>query len=191
MKHVPQIEMNNELNVTIPKKSKQTHTDPKRDSEWTRNAPMGSLLNPPRVIPPMKSTSDQCNQTNIPLRKIVNAPKRPLISRDYEVNPRLKTMYQYHFNDIGDTILGYCDNRTIAQRIEYFKNCQRAQIDRHESFKFGGTSGIRRYRSDYNKRMTEYMAETSFIGAKIMKSRIHDHSKCGTLASKCVHYLNF
>lgn len=183
--------MNNELNVTIPKKSKQTDTDPKRGSEWTRNAPMGSLLNPPRVIPPMKSTSDQCNQANIPLREIVIVPKRPLIPRDYEVNPRLKTMYQYHFNDKGDTILGYCDNRTIAQRIDYFKNCQRAQADLHEAIKIGGTSGIRRYRSDYNKRMTEYMAETSFIGAKIMKSRIHDHSKCGTLASKCVHYIDF
>lgn len=183
--------MNNELYGTFTQKSRHADTNPKCDSEWTRNAPMGSLLNPPRVIPPMKSTSDQCIQTNIPLRETGIVPKRPTIPRDYEVNPRLKTMYQYHFNDKGDTLLGYCDNRTIAQRIEYFRNCQRAQADLHQSIKDNGTSGIRRYRSDYNKRITEYMAETSFIGAKIMKNRIHDHSKCGTLPSRCIHYIDF
>lgn len=163
-------------------------TSPER--EWTRNASMGALINP-RIIPPMKSTSDQCHQTNIPLKEVVIVPKRPVIPRDYEVNPRLKTMYQYHYNDKADALLGYCDNRTVSERISYFRNCQRVQNDLFEAIKFGGMSGIRRYKSNYNKRISEYMAETSFIGAKIMQNKIHDHSKCGSLASRCVHYIDF
>lgn len=159
--------------------------------EWTRNAPMGALINP-RVIPPMKSSSDQCNQTNIPLKETTILPKRrSVIERDYEINPRMKTMYQYHFNDNADKILRYCDNRTVNERIDYFKNLQRVQDDMLQEIRNGSKSSIRRYRSNYNKRITEYMAETSFIGAKIMKSRIHDHSKCGKSASRCVHYIDF
>lgn len=189
--------MNKELNqLPFTNKSKQidknqlAHIPKTNDKEWTRNAPMGGIVYP-RVIPPMKTTSDQCNQTNIPLKETVIVPKRPVIPRDYEVNPRMKTMYQYHFNDKGDAILGYCDNRTVAERINYFKNCQRVQADLHRSIKEGGTSGIRRYKSDYNTRISEYMAETSFIGAKIMKNRIHDHTKCGTIPCRCIHYIDF
>lgn len=159
-------------------------------SEWTRNAPMGALINP-KVVPKMKSTSDKCDQTSIEFKETVVVPKRPVIPRDYDVNPRLKTMYQYHYNDKGDALLGYCDNRTVQERIRYFKNCQRVQDDLLISIKEGNMSGIRRYRSNYNHRISEYMAETSFIGAQIMKNRIHDHSKCGTLVSRCVHYIDF
>lgn len=175
--------------LTCSKKFCRVQPSP-AEREWTRNASMGAFINP-RIIPPMKSTSDQCQQTDISLKEKVIVPKRPVIPRDYEVNPRLKTMYQYHYNDKADALLGYCDNRTISERIDYFKNCQRVQNDLFDAIKFGGMSGIRRHRSDYNKRITEYMAETSFIGENIMKNRIHDHSKCGTLASRCVHYIDF
>lgn len=170
------------------KKTSPPH--PSIEREWTRNAPRGASLKP-RVIPLMKSTSEQGNQTNIPLKETVIVPKRPVIPRDYDFNPRMKTMYRYQFNDSGDARLGYCDNRTTAERITFFRNCQRVQDDLLQSIKNGGKSSIRRYKSDYNKRVSEYMAETSFIGGKILKSHIHDHSKCGTSAGRCVHYIDF
>lgn len=158
--------------------------------EWSRTAPMGVFLNP-RVIPPTKSTSDECNQTNIQVIDPVTMPKRSIIAKDYEINPRLKTMYQYHYNDSADALLRYCDNRTITERIAYFRNCQRVQEDLYQTIKDGAKGKIRRYRSNYNKRMSEYMAETSYIGGKILKSKIHDHSKCGSTAGRCVHYIDF
>lgn len=163
---------------------------PPAQGEWTRIAPMGASIKP-RIIPPTKCTSERGQQTNIHLKEVVIVPKRPVIPRDYEVNPRLKTMYDYHFNDTGDAILGYCDNRTIPERLYYFKNCQRVQDDLLLAIKEGGKSKIRRYKSDYNKRISEYMAETSFIGKKILRNRIHDHSNCGKIESRCVHYINF
>lgn len=163
---------------------------PSKEREWTRNAPMGGIINP-RVIPPMKSTTDQCNQTNIPLKETTVVPKRPTIPRDYEINPRMKTMYQYHFNDSADTILGYCDNRSIPERMTYFRNSQRVQDDLLQAIINGAKGSVRRYRSNYDKRISEYMAETSFIGGKILKNRIHDHSKCGKSESRCIHYIDF
>ncbi len=160
------------------------------EREWTRIAPMGATINP-RVIPPMKSTSDQCNQTNIPLKETVIVPRRPVVPRDYETNPKMKTMYHYHFNDSGDTILGYCDNRPIMERNRYFKSCHRAQDDFFQAIKNGGKNGIRRYRSDYSKWISEYMVETSFVGGKILKHRIHDHTACGKSANRCIHYIDF
>lgn len=167
-------------------------TTPKQSAEreWTRIAPMGGIINP-RVIPSMKSTWNQSNQTDISLKETVIVPKRPVIPRDYEVNPRLKTMYHYHFNDSGDKILGFCDNRTIAERHAYFRSCERNSEDLLRSFKKGGRGNVRRYKSDYSRRISEYMAETSFIGEKILKSRIHDHSKCGLSQSRCVHHIDF
>lgn len=175
----------------IELRDKRASPQASAERQWTRIAPMGSLLNPPRVIPPMKSTSDQCNQTNILIKEPVTVPRRPIIPRDYDVNARMKTMYQYHFNDSGDTLLGYCDNRTVTERITNFRNCQRVQDDLLQAIKNGGRGSIRRYKSNYNKRISEYMAETSFIGGKIIKSRIHDHSQCGASASRCIHSIDF
>lgn len=160
------------------------------EREWTRLNPMGSTIRP-RLIPPTKSTSDQGNQTNIPLKEEVIVPKRPAVPRDYEINPKLKTMYHYQYNDSGDMALGFCDNRTITERNRYFKNMHRAQNDLLLKIKNGSGSGIRRYRSNYDKIISEYMAETSFIGWKILKSRIHDHTKCGNTSSRCVHFVDF
>lgn len=192
--------LNENQQLTCPKYSKYCSMQrlnkrsflpqPSNDKIWTRNAPMGGILNP-RIIPPMKSTSDQCNQTNILLKESVIVPKRPVIPRDYEVNPRMKTMYQYQFGDSGDAILGYCDNRSILERNRYFKNSQRVQNDLLQVIRNGGKGSVRRYKSNYSKRISEYMAETSFIGGKILKSRIHDHSKCGASASRCVHNIDF
>lgn len=170
--------------------SDTSFTHPSTEHEWTRNAPMGRVLRNPRVIPPMKNTSDQCNQTNVPVKATVVVPKNSVIARDYDVNPRLKTTYQHYFNGTADALLGYCDNRTFAQRISYFRNCQRAQDELLFAMK-NGMYSIPKYRSDYNKRISEYMAEISFVGAKIIKSRIHDHSKCGPSSRKCVHYMDF
>lgn len=158
--------------------------------EWTRNAPMGALLNP-RMIPAMKITTDQGTQAVLNIKETVTVPKRPVIPRDYDINPRLKTMYSYHFNDTGDAILGYCDNRSQAERHRYFKNCQKLQNDLMEAIKNRNRSHINIYRSNRNKRITEYMAETSYIGGKIMSNRIHDHSNCGKTPNRCVHYIDF
>lgn len=173
----------------IPRQDKRA-SNSSVEREWTRNGPLGAIIHP-RVIPPMKSMLDQCNQTNILLKETSVVPKRPVIPRDYEINPRMKTMYHYHFNDSADALLGYCDNRTIAERNVYFKNCQRVQDDLLQAIRSGGNGSVRRYQSNYNKRISEYMAETSFIGGKILKSRIHDHSKCGKSACRCVHYIDF
>lgn len=119
-----------------------------------------------------------------PQRKLVKTPK------ELEVNPKLKTMYQYQFNDTANARLGYTDTRSITERIQYLKRSQKLQNDLMEDKRKTIKYPPLKYRSDKNQRISEYMAEISYIGGKIMSSKIHDHSKCGT-PPKCVHYISF
>lgn len=129
-----------------------------------------------------KSNDDIAN----PLRLFPLKPKPP---REYEINPRMKTMYQYQYNDAADVRLGYCDNSSIEKRNEHFKRCQKHG---RELCKLRMPEPPpRKYRSDRNKRVSEYTAEISYVGAKFMTARIHDHSQCGRLPKNCVHYIEF
>lgn len=127
-------------------------------------------------------------------------PVDPLHSRrrkrippiEFEVNPNMKTMYQYQFNDPADERLGFCDNRSIESLNNHFKRCQRHQRNVMEAIKMHLPElPPRKYRSDRNKRVSEYTAEISYVGAKIMSNKIHDHSQCGRLPKNCVHYIEF
>lgn len=119
-------------------------------------------------------------------------PLKPIPPREYEINPTMKTMYQYQFNDAADVRLGHCDNRSIESRNKYFKRCQKHGQDFVELFKLHMPEPPpRKYRSDRNKRVSEYTAEISYVGAKIMSNRIHDHTQCGRLPKYCVHYIEF
>lgn len=141
-----------------------------------------------------KNVKDLLRQTEAPVSGLKLRPitDKKVIQKDYNVSPRLKTMYQYHFNDTADGRLGDCDNRSIEERLKYFKRREKLQNDLLYEIKHRlDPPPPRKYRSDYSKRVTEYMAETSYVGAVIMKCRIHDHSKCGPTPRRCVHYLNF
>lgn len=117
---------------------------------------------------------------------------RRIPPREYEVNPNMKTMYQYHFNDTGDVSRGHCDNRSIQSLNEDFKRCQMNCKNLLELFKFNEPElPPRKYRSDRNKRISEYAAEIGYVGAKIISHNLHDHSKCGRLPKNCVHYIEF
>lgn len=117
-------------------------------------------------------------------RKLVKTPK------ELEVNPNLKTMYQYQFNDTANARLGYTNTRSITERIQYLKRSQKLQNDLIDDRRKKNNYPPRKYRSDKNQRISEYKAEISYIGGKIMSSKIHDHLKCAS-PSKCVHYINF
>lgn len=118
-------------------------------------------------------------------RKTVNTPK------ELETNPKMKTMYQYQFNDTANARLGCSDSRTITERIEYLRRSQKLQNDLIDDRKRAIKYPPRKYRSDKNPRISEYMSEISYIGGKIMSSRLHDHSKCGEPRMKCKHYIQF
>ncbi len=118
--------------------------------------------------------------------------KRRIPRREFEVNPNMKTMYQYQYNDTADEMLGYCDNRSIESLNEYFKRCQQNAKNMLELHKLGMPElPPRKYRSDYNKRVSEYTAEIGYVASKFVSYKIHDHSKCGRLPRKCVHYIEF
>lgn len=126
------------------------------------------------------------NQNNMFVRrKLVKTP------RELETNPKPKTMYQYQFNDTANARFECTDNRTITERIEYFKRSQKLQNDLIDDSKRDIKYPAPKYRSDKNVRISEYMAEISYVGAKIMSSRMHDHSKCGQPRMKCEHFIKF
>lgn len=118
-------------------------------------------------------------------RKLVKTPK------ELESSSELKTMYQYQFNDTANARFGRADNRSITERIQYFKRSQKLQNDLINDRKKEIKYPPRKYRSDKNQRISEYMAEISYIGGKIMASRLHHHSKCGEPRMKCEHYIKF
>lgn len=128
-------------------------------------------------------------------KQIVNAvprSKKRIPPREFEINPNMKTMYQYHFNDTADARLGYCEQRSIESRNVYFKRCQQHEKNLVELGKFNMTPPPpRKYRSDWNQRISEYAAEISYVGSMFIRNRIHDHSSCGRLAKNCVHYIEF
>lgn len=111
--------------------------------------------------------------------------------KELETNPKMKTMYQYQFNDTANARFGCSDTRTITERIQYFKRSQKLQNDLIDDRKKEIKYPPRKYRSDKNQRISEYMAEISYIGGKIMSSRLHNHKKCGQPRMKCEHYVKF
>lgn len=114
------------------------------------------------------------------------------ISREYEVNPNMKTMYQYQFNDTADVKLGYCANKSVESLNEQFKRTQQRSKIAVELFKLSlPEAPPRKYRSDYSRRITEYAAEISYVGSKFILNNIHDHSKCGRVPKNCIHYIEF
>lgn len=116
--------------------------------------------------------------------------KKRIPRKEYETNPNMKTMYQYHYNDTGDVRLSECDNRSVESLNKHFKSCQRRGIIAIELFNLRMPEAPnRKYRSDTNKRISEYAAEICYVGTKITKNRIHDHSMCGRLQKNCVHYI--
>lgn len=148
--------------------------------------------------------NDQGNQTDSPVKKIksyavqqnyqrephyLESPERTVIQKDHIVNPRVETTYQQHFNNTADLRLGYCDNRSIEERHRCFKESKRRQDDLLQSIKSKSVSNYRRYKSDCRQRISEYMAETSYIGGAIMNSGIHNHSKCPS--KHCTHFIKF
>lgn len=119
-------------------------------------------------------------------RKNVKTPK------ELEANSDLKTMYQYQFNDTANARFNSVDTRSITERNEYFKRSQKLQNDLLNDRKKEIKYPPRKYRSDKNQRISEYMAEISYIGGKIMSSRLHHHAKCGQPPRmKCEHYVKF
>lgn len=148
--------------------------------------------------------NDQGNQTDRPIKKIKSFAiqqnyhrephysensERSVIQKDYVVNPRVETTYQQHFNNTANLRLGYCDNRSIEERHRFFKESKRRQDDLLQSIKSKSVSNYRRYKSDCRQRISEYMAETSYIGGAIMNSNIHNHSKCPS--KQCTHFIKF
>lgn len=118
--------------------------------------------------------------------------RKRVIPRQYEVNPNMKTMYQYHYNDTGDDRLGYCDQRSIEALHQQFKRSQQRQKNLRELFHLRMPEAPpRKYRSDYSKRISEYSAEISYVASKFTSNKIHDHTKCGRLPKHCVHYIEF
>lgn len=118
--------------------------------------------------------------------------KKRITAIEYELNPHMKTMYQYQFNDTADVRLGRCDNRSVECRNKDFRSCQRRGIVAIELCKLSLPElPPRKFRSDRSKRVTEYAAEINYVGSKIISNRIHDHSTCGRLAKHCVHYIEF
>lgn len=118
--------------------------------------------------------------------------KKRIQPRQFEVNPNMKTMYQYQFNDSADLRLGYCDERSVEDLNRQFKRCQQSQRNMWELFKLNTPElPPKKYRSDYNKRISEYAAEICYVGSKFLSNKIHDHSSCGRLPKHCVHYIEF
>lgn len=159
----------------------------KRREEET-NSSVGPLVYPLTKAKPLynstNETNDQCIQTDKEIKITKKHEPNVVIQRDYLVNPRVQTTYQQHFNATGDIRLGYCDNRSIDERYRYFKSCQKLQDDMFQRARSKGAS--QRYSSNYNQRISEYMAETSYIGGAIMKSGIHNHFKC---PRRCTHFI--
>lgn len=112
-----------------------------------------------------------------------------IIQKDYTSNPRTRTTYQIHFNDMADLRLGFCDNKSIEERHRYFKGCQRLQDCELQNIKLRNASSAGKYKSNKARRISEYMAETSHIGGVIMKSGIHNHLKCRN--RNCSHFITF
>lgn len=157
-----------------------------------------------------KKCTEKGSQTNKPLNKMKrltpnqNYQREPIcsqprstkiseptgvIQKDYIVNPRIQTTYQHHFNDPADLRLGFCDNRSIEERHRESKERRRRQDDSLQSMKLKYVSNQRKYKSDCRQRISEYMAETSYIGGAIMKSGIHNHLKCPH--KHCTHFITF
>lgn len=114
------------------------------------------------------------------------------IPREYEVNPTMKTMYQYQFNDSADTKLGYCGNQSVEDLHQQFKRCQQRAKTAVELYNLSLPElPPRKYRSDYSRRISEYAAEISYVGSKFILNNIHDHSNCGRVPKKCIHYIEF
>lgn len=137
----------------------------------------------------LKNSNDQGNQTEKHV-KIIRSPARSdVIQKDFIANPRVQTTYQHHFNRTADLRLGYCDNRSIEERHRYFKNQSKLQDELFQSIKAKNVSNHRRYKNNCRQRISEYMAETSYVGEAIMKSGIHNHLKCPS--KHCTHFITF
>lgn len=135
----------------------------------------------------LKNSNDQGNQTEKPVKIIKSLTRIGVVQQDYMSNPRVQTTYQQHFNRTADLRLGYCDNRSIEERHRDFKNQKRLQDDLLQSIKSRNVSSHRRY--NCRQRISEYMAETSYVGEVIMKSGIHNHLKCPS--KHCTHFITF
>lgn len=172
----------------ISSKQSKMCSNPSNGGECTRSdlrAPFSTHL----LTEFMNSSKHKSNNIVDPPRLF---PLKPIQRREYEVNPTMKTMYQYQYSDPADVRLGHCDNRSIESRNEHFKRCQKHGRDFVELFKLRlPEPPPRKYKSDRSKRVSEYTAEISYVGAKILSSRIHDHSQCGRLPKNCVHYIEF
>lgn len=136
-----------------------------------------------------KNPKDRSNQTDQPVKTVKSLPRIGVVQKDYIVNPRVQTTYQQHFNHTADLRLGYCDNRSIEERHRYFKNQKKIQTDLLQSMKEKNVANYRKYKMNSRQRISEYMAETSYVGNAIMKSGIHNHLKCPS--KRCTHFITF
>lgn len=154
--------------------------------EWNRISSIVPLVySRPQAKSPCQSINNKFVQTEKSKNISKKVEQNLVVHKDYLVNPRVWTTYQQHFNSSADLRLGYCDNRSIDERHRYFKSCQKLQEDLAQSFKSKGVS--RKYNSNHNQRISEYMAQTSYLGGAIIKSGIHNHSKCPT--KRCTHFI--
>lgn len=172
--------------ANIPNKSIYPTIQAGKRREEEGNSSLRPLAYPQSKAKPLcNSANDQCIQTDKQIKITKSHEPNVVIQKDYEVNPKIQTTYQHHFNATGDLRLGYCDNRSIDERHRYFKSCQKLQEDMFQRARSKCVS--QKYSSNYNKRISEYMAETSYIGGAIMKSGIHNHLKCPT--TRCTHFI--
>ncbi len=140
-----------------------------------------------RLTRRVKSTGAIHNFTSYS-RKLDDLEPISVIQKDYAVNPRIQTTYQHHYNNAADLRLGYCDNRSIEERHRYFKERRKLQADAIQTHKSNYASNYHKY-NNTRQGLTEYMAETSYVGATILKSGIHNHLKCPSRG--CTHFITF